>query len=264
MPLLEIITTGKTSNETAALAVDVGLRQGKTVIVVKDGPGFYTTRILAPFMDEVAQLCLEHVPFLRLDRVMQAFGYPVGPITLIDEVGIDVALHVSETLGKAFGQRVSSCDPHILQALVHEKHLGKKTGSGFYSYEQPSLWNKMTGKKQKKQPNIMTTALVEKYGKNRSNISDQEIQERLAYRMINEATYCLQEGILSQAVDGDIGAVFGLGFPPFLGGPFRYCDTKGLQSVVDTLNKYKDTFGDRFAPSQLLCDMAKANKTFYS
>lgn len=269
MPLLEIIITDKTADDAAAMAVDVGMRQGKTVIVVKDGPGFYTTRILAPYMDEAAFVCEEGIDFNRLDSIMKDFGFPVGPMTLMDEVGIDVAYHVGHDLGKAFGARISSKEPKALEALMASGSLGKKSKKGFFIYpdeKKPSLLSKIgLVKKPQKEVNPEAKNLLMQH---RSSVttgesSKEDIQKRLAYRMINEAVFCLQEGILSKPVDGDIGAIFGLGFPPFLGGPFRYMDQIGLSQVIFDLKRFADTFGPRFEPCSLLVDMEKSNRKFY-
>lgn len=262
MPLLEIITTEQTSDKAVSIAYDLGLKQGKTVIVVKDGPGFYTTRILAPFMDEAALVCLEGVGFDKIDFVMQKFGYPVGPITLIDEVGIDVAYHVSHDLGKAFGKRVSSQDSSMLEDLMKQNILGRKTNNGFYLYKTKNIFNKLFSKT--KEINPKASEVLAKYKIEKKSEDDEStLQKRLSYRMLNEACYCLQEGILNKPSDGDIGAVFGLGFPPIHGGPFRYTDTLGVEKVVDDLKKLRDDYGARFEPAQILVDMAQKGEKFY-
>eukprot|EP01119_Soliformovum_irregulare_P005222 TRINITY_DN167_c0_g1_i1.p1 TRINITY_DN167_c0_g1~~TRINITY_DN167_c0_g1_i1.p1 ORF type:complete len:776 (-),score=290.23 TRINITY_DN167_c0_g1_i1:117-2444(-) len=257
MPLLEIITTPQTSKETAAAAVQVGLQQGKTVIVVKDGVGFYTTRILAPMLNEAFELLTHGVSPDRLDKVMKKFGFPVGPITLADEVGIDVGKHVATNLAAAFPSRMGSVNLSPINDMVEAKFLGKKSGKGFYLYD---------GKK--KSPNPEAAAIIKKYtvGENDSKISDEDIQLRMVGVFTNEAIHCLQDGILDNPVDGDMGAVFGLGFPPFLGGPFRWVDTYGAQRFVDKMNHYAQTVssGERFKPAQLVVDNAKAGKTFHS
>ena len=262
MPLLEIIKTEKTSDQTLSIAYDLGLKQGKTVIVVGDGPGFYTTRILAPFMDEAALVCLEGMEFGKLDSIMQKFGYPVGPITLIDEVGIDVAYHVSHDLGKAFGKRVTSGDPKMLEELMKAGILGRKSKKGFYQYKKKSFFDKLMSRP--KEVNPRTLKILEKYKKDQKLENDSStIQKRLTYRMLNEALYCLQEGILSCPRDGDIGAVFGLGFPPIFGGPFRYVDTYGPSKLLDELKSFRDKYGERFEPAQILVDMVAKGETFY-
>lgn len=257
MPLLEIIVTEKTAHDAKALAVDAGLRQGKTVIVVKDGPGFYTSRILAPFMDEAIILALEGTDLYKLDSSLKKFGYPVGPITLMDEVGIDVAFHVAQYLGKALGERVSEADPKFIEEMIFRKFFGRKAGKGFFLYDKK--------KKGKKPVNPVFLELLKRYnssnGAGKSSL--EEIQQRVALRMVNEAIICLQEGILDNTIDGDMGAVFGLGFPPFLGGPFRYVDYVGAEKIVGQLNRLADRYGKRFKPASQLVEMAKTGKKFY-
>ncbi|PKN11097.1 MAG: fatty acid oxidation complex subunit alpha FadJ, partial [Deltaproteobacteria bacterium HGW-Deltaproteobacteria-5] len=220
MPLLEIITTDKTAPWVTATALDIGIAQGKTCIVVKDGPGFYTTRILAPLLNEAVLLVEEGADSVAIDKAMRQFGYPVGPITLIDEVGIDVGAHVAMGLGKMFAARG-------MQKL----------------------------------PNEEVYALLG--GAPRKKFDAKLIQQRVSMMMINEALICLQEGIISCPRDGDIGAVFGLGFPPFEGGPFRYIDHVGASSIKATLESLEKNYGNRFAPPQILKDIVQGGKKFY-
>ena len=268
MPLLEVIATKKTSREALAHAVDVGQRQGKTVIVVQDGPGFYTTRILGPYMDEAAAVLKEGIGITELDEAMLLFGFPVGPMKLIDEVGIDVAAHVGESLGQAFGSRVASQDAALLQSFLDRKFLGRKSGKGFYLYgnEKGSLLGKFLKDKNADRtvnPEALKILASFRKSKTKKNAEDVKIlQKRLAYRMINEAVYCLQEGVISSAQDGDIGAVFGVGFPPFLGGPFRYISSNGVKKVYDELKRFTDMYGERFEPCKLLQEMAHEGKIF--
>lgn len=258
MPLLEIIVTKETTNEAKAVAVDVGLRQGKTVIVVQDGPGFYTSRILAPFMDEAMILALEGVDLYQIDSLMKKFGYPVGPITLMDEVGIDVAAHVAQFLGKVLGDRVMGADPRFMKEVMSQGFIGRKAGKGFFVYGEK--------KKDPKPVNTGMMDILQKFGfpNGGPKPTSEEIQQRLALRMVNEAVLCLQEGILENPVDGDIGAVFGLGFPPFRGGPFRFVDSVGAEKIVDQLNRLTDRYGKRFEPASFLIDSAKGGKGFHS
>lgn len=259
MPLLEVITTPQTSKDTAAAAVQVGLRQGKTVIVVKDGPGFYTTRILAPMLGEAFALMLEGVGFERLDKVMKQFGFPVGPATLADEVGIDVGNHVASYLGKAFPDRMGAetSDIRPMHELVEQGFLGRKASKGFFLYEGK-------GKKESKKVNPAAVEIIKKYSKAPSaEISDEDIQLRMVGRMVNEAVFCLQDTILENPVDGDMGAVFGLGFPPFLGGPFRYADSQGTK-LVSALERFTNKYGKHFAPAPLLVSNIRNNTRFHS
>ena len=258
MQLLEIITTDATSKETAAAAVDVGLRQGKVVIVVKDGPGFYTTRILAPTLSEAIRLLQEGVGPKKLDSLTKAYGFPVGVATLIDEVGIDVAAHVAEDLGKAYGDRFAGGNPELLKALVNAKMMGRKSGKGMYVYSADQKGDRPVNKDAEE---LMKGFALES---NPSVSADIDIQQRLAVRFINESVMCLQEGILDTALEGDIGAVFGLGFPPNRGGPFRFVDALGADNVVGMLRKYEAVYGAPFTPCQMLQDMAKSGKKFYN
>ncbi len=250
MPLLEIITTEQTADWVTATAYEVGVKQGKTVIVVNDGPGFYTTRILAPFMNEALLLLEEGASIEFLDKAMKQFGYPVGPMALLDEVGFDVGAHVGETMKPMFDKRGARSSEKA-QELVDAGYLGRKNKKGMYSYSE--------GKKKE-----VNTGIYKYFdGTNRTNPDMETAQLRMALTMINEAAYCLEEGILKSATDGDLGAILGLGFPPFLGGPFRYIDHLGSDTIVKKLNGFAEEFGPRFKPASILMDKAKDGKKFH-
>jgi enoyl-CoA hydratase/long-chain 3-hydroxyacyl-CoA dehydrogenase len=250
MPLLEIITTDQTSHEATASAVDVGLKQGKTVIVVKDGPGFYTTRILMPTLQEAISLLQEGKKPTELDKASKQFGFPVGCVTLVDEVGIDVGAHIADYLGEVFKDRFQGGDWQLLHDMVNEGNLGRKSKKGFFDYSQ---------KKGKRPENASASAIIAKYQKAPPvGLSPDETAMRLISRMANEALLCLEEGILKNPVDGDIGAVFGLGFPPPHGGPFRFVDRYGAGNLVKLMEKFQGAIGEaQFTPCQLLLDHAK-------
>ncbi|GEN10981.1 3-hydroxyacyl-CoA dehydrogenase / enoyl-CoA hydratase / 3-hydroxybutyryl-CoA epimerase [Myxococcus fulvus] len=250
MPLLEIITHAGTADQVTATCVEVGRKQGKTVIVVNDGPGFYTSRILAPYLNEAAYLLAEGADIAALDKALVEFGFPVGPMTLLDEVGIDVAHKVSPMMEAAFGKRMVA--PKALDGVVADGRLGRKSQKGFYLYEN--------GKKKEVDPTVYGLL---PHGKERKGFDASEMAERLVLQMVNEAIRCLGEGILRSARDGDVGAIFGLGFPPFLGGPFHYADARGLSEVLRKLEHYQDKLGERFTPAPLLVEMVKEGKTFY-
>ena len=250
MPLLEVIVTPRTAPEVTATAVAVGKKQGKTVIVVNDGPGFYTSRILTPYMNEAAELLVEGAAVEDVDGALVAFGMPVGPITLLDEVGIDVGAKVGKILHQAFGERMAP--PKALGQVIADGRLGRKSSKGFYTY----------GKKKKEVDETVYDLLPG--GKARKKVSREEITGRVTLQMVNEAIRCLGERILRSARDGDVGAIFGLGFPPFLGGPFRYADAIGPKTLLDRIERWHDRFGDRFEPAPLLVELARAEKKFYA
>jgi len=253
MPLLEIIVTEKTADWVRATAYEVGIRQGKTVIVVNDGPGFYTTRILAPLLNEALEILNEGGEIQEIDGAMRQFGYPVGPIALIDEVGIDVGAHVSEVLGPLFTARGGKPNT-AMKRLFMAGYKGRKNNRGFYLYGDQA-----SGKKKEVNKGIYNFF----GGPGRRKIDVQEIQNRLSLIMVNEAAICLQDGILQSPRDGDIGAVFGLGFPPFLGGPFRYMDSLGLPKMLALMEKLAETKGSRFTPAQIIRDREAKNQNFY-
>jgi len=254
MPLLEIIVTEKTADWVKATALDVGIRQGKTVIIVNDGPGFYTTRILAPLLNEALEILAEGGDIKEIDRAMRQFGYPVGPIALLDEVGIDVGAHVSKVLGPLFAAR--GAQPNTaMERLFQAGYKGRKNNRGFYLYGDRSG-------KEKKGVNEDIYAFFG--GAKRRKFDAQEIQNRLSLAMINEAVLCLQEGILQSPRDGDIGAVFGLGFPPFLGGPFRYIDSLGLPKIIPLMEELEKQHGPRFTPAPILLERNAKIQRFYA
>ena len=254
MPLLEVIRTKATSPEVVATAVALGKKQGKTVIVVNDGVGFYTSRILAPYMNEAAYLLSEGVPIETLDRALVDWGWPVGPVTLLDEVGIDVAAHVGPIMLAAFGERFTP--PDTMAKLIADDRKGRKNERGFYLYGKNA-----TGKKKAADPSVYATLGIEP--KKDSPVLAEELQMRCSLQFVNEALRCLGEGVLRSPRDGDIGAIFGLGFPPFRGGPFRYVDTIGAAEILRRTQGYYDRFGKRWEPAPLLAEMAKKGSRFY-
>lgn len=251
MPLVEVIPHATTSAETISTTVKLAKRQGKTPIVVRDCAGFYVNRILAPYINEGLQCLAEGEPIEHIDRALVAFGFPVGPIQLLDEVGIDVGTKIIPILEQAYGERF--CAPAGVEAILNDDRKGRKNRRGFYLYPA----GKQKGGK-KADPAIYRLLHVDP----REDQSAELIARRCTLMMLNEAARCLDESVVGSVRDGDIGAVFGIGFPPFLGGPFRYMDTTGIASIVAQLEQLRARYGERFAPCALLLEMAAHNRSF--
>ncbi|MBV7315009.1 fatty acid oxidation complex subunit alpha FadJ [Shewanella sp. NIFS-20-20] len=252
MPLVEVIAHKGTSPQTIASTVAFARKQGKTPIVVQDGAGFYVNRILALYMNEAAQLLLEGQSVAHLDKALVKFGFPVGPMTLLDEVGIDVGAKISPILESELGQRFKA--PSAFARLLEDDRKGRKNGKGFYVY----------GDKAPKKGKQVDDSVYQVLGiKPSADMEMSSLADRCVIQMLNEAARCLEDGIISCARDGDIGAIFGIGFPPFLGGPFRYMDTLGIANLVASLERHQANFGERFTPCDLLKSMAAEGKTFF-
>jgi enoyl-CoA hydratase/long-chain 3-hydroxyacyl-CoA dehydrogenase len=254
MPLLEIIPHAGTANTATAAACEVGTKQGKTCIVVKDVPGFYVNRCLGPFLVEVSALVKDGVELEKLDKSMTNFGMPVGPITLADEVGVDITSHVANFLSKAdLGVRMTGGDVSLMEKMIEKGWLGKKSGQGFYTYNGKT-----------KSINSEVRNYAKGFVERDLGLEEKEIQDRLVSRFVNEAAKCLEDEIIASPVVGDIGLVFGTGFAPFRGGPFRYLDTVGTDKYVDMMNGFADKYGPQFEPCDLLKDYAASGKMFHS
>jgi 3-hydroxyacyl-CoA dehydrogenase/enoyl-CoA hydratase/3-hydroxybutyryl-CoA epimerase len=195
-------------------------------------------------------LLLEGASVEDIDGALTGFGFPVGPMTLLDEVGIDVGAKVAKVMHHHFGERMSP--PASMEKVIADGRLGRKAKKGFYTYD---------GKK--KRVDESAYALLPG-GSARRPVEAQEAQERLAFAFLNESVLCLQEGILRSPRDGDVGAIFGLGFPPFLGGPFRYLDHLGARFALETMEKLQARHGGRFQPAPMLVDLAREGRTFHA
>jgi 3-hydroxyacyl-CoA dehydrogenase/enoyl-CoA hydratase/3-hydroxybutyryl-CoA epimerase len=249
MPLLEVIPGAATDPEVVTTAVAFGRRMGKTVIVVHDSPGFWVNRILAPYVNEAALLVREGAAIDAVDALMVQWGFPVGPLTLLDEVGLDVGDKAAGVLHAAFGDRLAPAPG--LKTLMENGRLGRKSGKGFYRYAG--------GKKQGVDPKVYEELGIHPNGGPRPS----EILQRLVYVMLNEASRAAGDGVVRVPRDGDIGAIFGIGFPPFRGGPLRHADDLGAERLVSELERLAERHGPRFQPSDTLADMARHNTKFY-
>ncbi|HWP36542.1 MAG TPA: 3-hydroxyacyl-CoA dehydrogenase NAD-binding domain-containing protein [Gemmatimonadales bacterium] len=250
MPLLEVIVADRTAPETTVTAVAFGRRMGKTVIVVQDRPGFWVNRILAPYLNEAGRLLEEGLRIEELDAMMVKFGFPVGPLTLLDEVGLDVAAKSAGILHQAFGDRMAPAKG--VHRLTQSGRLGRKNGRGFYEYRG--------GKRRRADRSVYELLGVAP----RAAPAPEEALARMVYAMLNEAALALEEGVVRSARDGDIGAVFGIGYPAFRGGPLRYMDHLGPTKVVEELQRLEGAWGKRFQPAPMLRRLADTGGRFYS
>ena len=248
MPLIEIIKTKQTSAEALATTVEIGRRMGKTLIVVNDGPGFFTSRVLGPFINEAMWCLSEGASIEQIDRALTGWGWPVGPMALLDEVGLDIAQHAGEVISEYAGERADTSP--LFQQMIDGERLGRKSKRGFYDYS--------------KKPKKVDRSVYELLGWQGAQIDDLEIIERCWMQMLNETARCIEDGIVENPNDIDIGVIFGFGFPPFRGGILREADKQGIDYVVARLEDYAEAHGDRLAPTQLLRDMANAGKKFHT
>lgn len=236
MQLIEVVRTEKSRDEDVAILLDFVKRLGKVPIVTTDSPGFVVNRILFPYLDEAVRLHCEGVPTAEIDRALKRFGMPMGPLELLDQVGIDVAAHVADTM------KLLSPEPsptgEKLHEMVAQGQIGRKSRRGFYTYSSGG----------KKKGHAVATP-----GKP-AQVSSDDIRDRIVLRLVNEAAKCLQEQVVSESWMVDLGMVLGTGFAPFLGGPIHMCELRGYGEAVAKLEYFEKTIGRRFAPSQWLID----------
>jgi 3-hydroxyacyl-CoA dehydrogenase / enoyl-CoA hydratase / 3-hydroxybutyryl-CoA epimerase len=250
MPLVEIIRGAHTSDETIATVYAVARKLEKTPVLVGDGAGFLVNRILAPYLNEAGWMISEGVAIEEIDKALVDFGMPMGPVRLLDEVGLDVARHAGTSMFEAFGERMKPAP--TMEALEKTKRLGKKGGAGFYKYEN----EKETGVDESVYAEIGSPA--------RKTLSRDEIQTRAVYVMINEAARILEDRIVANPGDVDVGMIFGTGFPPFRGGLLKYADSIGAARIVETLERLAKEHGARFEPAPLLREKARTGSSFYA
>ncbi|MCH8165382.1 MAG: enoyl-CoA hydratase/isomerase family protein [Planctomycetes bacterium] len=255
MTLVEVIATRKTSQDTLIAAVELVRRLGKTPIVVGECAGFLVNRILLPYLIESAWMFEEGVEAQRIDRLLEGFGMPMGPITLVDEVGLDVGCKVAKVLEAAYGSRMHV--PGALSAVAESTNtLGRKTGAGFYLYRNGQ-----------KKPNREVARLAEQVrnqeGVPARELTDDEIVDRAILIMVNEAARCIEEGVVDDPEALDLAMVMGTGFAPFRGGLLRYADQRGIDEIMRRLSEFAATFGDRFKPAPLIEKIAGNGGHFY-
>ncbi|OMH25722.1 fatty acid oxidation complex subunit alpha FadB [Motiliproteus sp. MSK22-1] len=243
MPLVEIVRGAQSSDRTIATTVAYACSLGKTPIVVNDCPGFLVNRILFPYFNGFNRLLMDGVDFQRIDRVMESFGWPMGPAHLLDVVGIDTAVHADGVMASGFPKRMGHQHRTVIEALLTENRLGQKNRQGFYNYEVDKQGNRTKTAEDRVYEMIesMITSAPDFDSQSFADneISDAEIVDRLMIPMCLEAVRCLEEGIAETAAEVDMGLVLGLGFPRFHGGPLRYIDNQGMQAFCALVEKYQ-------------------------
>ena len=259
MPLVEVIRAPGTSDEAVATIYKLSLDLGKVPVVVGDGPGFLVNRILGPYLNEAGFLLSDGASIETIDRVAKRFGMPMGPLRLVDEVGIDVSGHAGESLHQALGERLTPA-PALLE-LGRTGRLGKKGGLGFYRYEggrekgvDESIYTEL--------PSVPTPGSAPA-GPLAGEMGERVVRRRLVLAMINEAARILGDGIAASAADVDLAMIMGTGFPPFRGGLLRFADTLHPRGIVDRLEQLSDELGPRFAPAPTLVQLASEDRTLY-
>jgi 3-hydroxyacyl-CoA dehydrogenase/enoyl-CoA hydratase/3-hydroxybutyryl-CoA epimerase/enoyl-CoA isomerase len=258
MPLVEVIRGKATSDETVAAVVAYAAKMGKSPIVVNDCPGFYVNRVLFPYFAGFSQLVLEGVDYAAIDKVMEKqFGWPMGPAYLLDVVGIDTADHCTGVMSAGFPTRMQKIENDPVSMLYQNNRLGQKNGQGFYEY----------GKDKKGKPTKVvsesTKALLASVVAEEKSVEADEIIARLMIPMVNEVVRCLEEGVVASAAEADMGLIYGLGFPPFRGGPIRYLETIGIANFVAMADKYAH-LGEIYQVTDKLREMAKSGASFFA
>jgi 3-hydroxyacyl-CoA dehydrogenase / enoyl-CoA hydratase / 3-hydroxybutyryl-CoA epimerase len=247
MKLIEVVAGRETSPEIVERALAFARQVGKLPVLVQDSPGFLVNRVLFPYLLDAAEMFQNGVSAEEIDGALLEWGMPMGPLRLIDEIGVDITVDIAATLEKAFGARDQAAE--ILQKMLAAKMLGRKSGGGFYKYE---------GKQQS-----ANEALQEWRQESGEKFALENITNRLVYLMVNEAARCLEEKVVASPEDADYGMVLGTGFPVFRGGPLRFAESVGLNKVVTDMDGIHSRAGEKFVPCDLLRQHAQNGTTFY-
>lgn len=257
MPLVEVIKGEKTSEEAIATIVAYATKLGKTPIVVNNCPGFLVNRILFPYFFGFQALVSDGVDFARIDKVMEKFGWPMGPAYLSDVVGMDTSQHVGEVLAEGYPDRMAPEGKSSLDVMVENGRYGQKTGSGYYRYEKDKK-----GKPKKLADETAYELVAQVQPGERKDVSDDEIVERMMLPMVIEAARCLEQGIADTANEVDMGLILGVGFPPFRGGALKYADRLGVANVVEAAGRYAH-LGKLYEPTERMREMAANGESYY-
>lgn len=254
MPLVEIIRGKKTNDAALARALDLCQLMSKTPIVVNDGPGFFTTRFIGAYITETMDMLTQGVSPALIENAAKSVGLPIGPLSVSDEIGLDTAHHAAEQQAKDLGDRFkpNAASRVVEELVVKHERLGRKNGKGFFDYDEDgnkTLWPGLNKIWPQKPAAEQPTA--------------KEVQARMLYPQLVDAAKCIEEGVLISPIDGDLGGILGVGFPPYTGGPFSMMDAIGIANVVKEADRLTAAYGEQFKAPQLLRDMAKNGQTFY-
>ncbi|MGJ7458614.1 fatty acid oxidation complex subunit alpha FadB [Halomonas sp. RA08-2] len=262
MPLVEVIRGEKTGDAAVAATVAYARAMGKTPIVVNDCPGFLVNRVLFPYFGGFSLLMEQGADFHRVDKIMETFGWPMGPAYLLDVVGLDTAVHAGEVMAEGFPERMGSLggegDKSAIQAMFKNERLGQKNAKGFYAYEEDKKG------KPKKVRDEAAISLVKGVAKQTRDFSDEEIIARMMVPLCLETVRCLEDDIVGSAAEADMALIYGIGFPPFRGGALRYIDAMGVDAFVKLADGLAEELGPLYAPTAKLREMAAAGETFYA
>ncbi|MDY6798127.1 MAG: fatty acid oxidation complex subunit alpha FadB [Pseudomonadota bacterium] len=256
MPLVEVIRGEKTSDRAIATTVAYAKAMGKTPIVVNDCPGFLVNRVLFPYFGGFSGLIRDGADFQKVDKVMEKFGWPMGPAYLLDVVGMDTAKHANEVMAEGFPERMKADFKSAVEVMFENERYGQKNSKGFYKYE--------TDKKGKQQKVVDEESykLLEPVVQGKKDFDDEEIIARMMIPLCLETVRCLEDGIVEDPADADMGLIYGIGFPPFRGGALRYIDDMGVDTFVELTEKYAD-LGPLYQPTEKLREMAKNGEKFF-
>lgn len=256
MPLVEVIRGAKSSEQTIATTVAFARALGKTPIVVNDCPGFLVNRILFPYFGAFSRLLQDGADFVQIDKVMEKFGWPMGPAYLLDVVGIDTAVHAQAVMAAGFPERMALSFKSAIDVMYEHKRYGQKTGSGFYQYQTDKRGKPL------KLKDDSVTALLAELPRGKADFADQQIIDRMMVCLCLETIRCLEDGIVESAIEADMGLILGLGFPAFRGGALRHVDAMGLAEFCRLADSFA-ALGAMYRPTEKLRTMAAAGQTFY-
>ncbi|WP_428818391.1 fatty acid oxidation complex subunit alpha FadB [Microbulbifer sp. MCCC 1A16149] len=256
MPLVEVIRGEKTSENAVARVVAYANKMGKKAIVVRDCPGFLVNRVLFPYFAGFAMLVRDGADFQQVDKVMERWGWPMGPAYLMDVVGIDTGVHAEKVMAEGFPERMGKTFTAASDVMYEAGRYGQKNGKGFYNYEEDKKG------RPKKVATDEAYELLKPHVAERTEFESDTVIERMMVPMATELARCLEEGIVDSPAEADMALVYGIGFPPFRGGIFAWLDSIGLDNFVKMAEKYSD-LGELYKPTEGMREMAASGKTYY-